>query len=66
MNENTVDLYSTFVPPQFEGQGVAAHLAEAAFNFCLENNLKMRLSCSYLAHYIKKSQNFKYAKLVVS
>ncbi|XP_034233752.1 protein NATD1-like isoform X3 [Thrips palmi] len=50
---NTLDLYHTEVPSVFRGQGVAALLAKEAFNYVLQNNLKMKLSCDYLQKYYK-------------
>ena len=49
-----VNMYTTVVPTTLEGKGVAKLLANAAFDWAVENKLNMHLSCWYLAGYIKR------------
>ncbi|KAL6067467.1 N-acetyltransferase domain-containing protein [Balamuthia mandrillaris] len=46
--DGVLDYYHTFTPPSKRGQGIAAKLATAAFDYAKENDRKMRLSCWYL------------------
>lgn len=61
-----LDLQHTMVPDVFRGKGVAAVLAKEAFDFVASNNLKTRVSCTYLVAYLDKEPNQKYKKFVVS
>ncbi|KAL6063916.1 N-acetyltransferase domain-containing protein [Balamuthia mandrillaris] len=46
--DGVLDYYHTFTPPSKRGQGIAAKLATAAFDYAKENDRKMRPSCWYL------------------
>ena len=50
----TVDMFETFVPPSLRGRGVAKLMADAAFDWAVENKMKMRLSCWYLSGYLER------------
>ena len=50
----TLDMFETFVPPSLRGRGVAKLLADAAFNWAVSNNVKVRLSCWYLEGYLER------------
>ena len=47
--ERILDISHTFTPPESRGQGCAARLCDAAFDFASENRLKVRPTCSYVA-----------------
>ena len=53
-NPLTVDMFETFVPPSLRGQGVAKLLADAAFTWAVDNNVRVRLSCWYLEGYLER------------
>ncbi|XP_054614487.1 protein NATD1-like [Dunckerocampus dactyliophorus] len=63
---NQVELLSTFVPESFRGQGVAALLSKAAFDFLLEEKLKARVSCWYIKKYIEANPRQDYKDVVIS
>lgn len=65
LEPNTIDLYHTEVPVVFRGQGIAQILAEAAFDHVVEENLKMKLSCSYLQKYIRDNPKPEYMERVI-
>jgi len=44
-----VDFCHTFVPPSKRNHGVADALATEAMNYVANNNLKVKLTCSYLS-----------------
>ena len=44
-----VDFYTTYVPDDHRGKGLAAILVESAFNWAEENSLQVAASCSYVA-----------------
>ena len=65
-DHSQVDMYETFVPTSLRGQGVAKVLAEAAFNWAVKNNLKLKLSCWYLEGYLKRHPSEDVKKLLIS
>ena len=65
MNEITLDLQHTFVPESMRGQGIAKKLAQYAFEFVSEHDLKMKLSCSYLEKYLKENPDSEHTSRVV-
>ncbi|KAH7675981.1 GNAT domain containing protein [Aphelenchoides avenae] len=60
-----LDMYHTEVPPQHRGQGLAEQLVKEAFNYCKENNLKVKPTCSYVDRYARELATEEEKKLVV-
>ena len=55
---NNLDIIHTIVPEPLEGQGIAASLVKAAFDYALENQLKPRAVCSYAVAWLKRHQEY--------
>jgi predicted GNAT family acetyltransferase len=53
-DKDTLDLYSTYTPPQLRGQGLAEKVVLAAFEYAKENNLKVIPSCWYVKKFLEK------------
>uniref|UniRef100_A0A7R9YET2 N-acetyltransferase domain-containing protein n=1 Tax=Pinguiococcus pyrenoidosus TaxID=172671 RepID=A0A7R9YET2_9STRA len=54
-----MDITHTFVPPEYRGKGVAGVLCQAAFEYCRENSLTVRPSCSYVSsRFVPKHPEF--------
>ena len=51
---NVIDLYHTFTPEELRGRGLAEQLTKSAFEFAEQHDLKIRPSCSYVQHWLKK------------
>ena len=49
----------TEVPPPFEGRGIAAKMANAAFEYAKENGFKIRSYCSYTTRYMERHPEYK-------
>jgi predicted GNAT family acetyltransferase len=47
-------LHHTEVPPQLQGQGLAAELVAAALDWARAQGLRVRPSCSYVAQYMRR------------
>jgi predicted GNAT family acetyltransferase len=47
-------LTHTEVPKGMEGNGIASHLAKAAFQFARDNELRIMPLCPYMAAYMKR------------
>ena len=62
---NQVDMFTTVVPKEMEGRGIAKLLAQAAFNFAVDNDVKMKLTCWYLAGYLERNPKETYLKQVI-
>ncbi len=56
----TIRFTSTYVPSEFEGQGIGRKLVEAGFDFADSQNLKIESSCSFVTRHLerKKHNNF--------
>lgn len=57
-----IDFTHTNVPPSLGGQGIAGRIVKAGLDYAREAGLRVRPSCSYVRHYIKKHPE--YADLV--
>ncbi|XP_006894529.1 PREDICTED: protein GTLF3B [Elephantulus edwardii] len=55
VGKRTVDLQHTEVPDAYRGRGIAKHLAKAALDFVVEEDLKAHLTCWYIQKYIKEN-----------
>lgn len=54
VDESSMTIHHTFVPPVFRGKGYAARLADAAFAFAEQSNLAIIPECSYIETYQKR------------
>ena len=64
VGENGVDMTHTGVPVELRGRGIAARLAAAAFDFAVENRLKVTPSCSYIRKFLDETENQDYKNTV--
>ncbi len=61
-DDKILDFYSTYVPTHLRGKGVAAKLAEAAFEYAEKNQYKVIPSCSFIADFVSRFP--KYQKFI--
>ena len=54
VDSETLDFYSTQVPPEARGQGLAAKLVEAGLTYARAGGFKVIPTCSYVAAYLQK------------
>ena len=57
-DEKVLDFYSTFVPPELRGSGIAAQIVKEALAYAKENHYKIKPSCSYVADYIRRHSEY--------
>jgi len=57
--DDIIDLSYAFTPTELRGKGIAKIVAEYAFNYAKENNLKVIPSCSYVRAFVKRNENYK-------
>ena len=55
---NSVEMVHVEVPAEYQGQGVAGKLAEAALNWARQQNLKVIPSCPYVKGYLGKHPEY--------
>lgn len=63
LDENTIEIYHTYVMPEYQGQQIASKLVEQLFKKLKEDNKKAIISCSYVAHWIKKHPEYENEQL---
>lgn len=51
--DNKINFYSTFVPPEFRGQGIAEKLVRTGIAWAKEQGYEMSASCWYAAKFLK-------------
>ncbi|MGL4293839.1 MAG: GNAT family N-acetyltransferase [Bacteroidales bacterium] len=54
ISNNSLDVRHTFVPNEMRGQGIAAILVKAAYDFAIENQLKPVATCSYAVVWLQR------------
>lgn len=54
-----IDMIHTFVPRQLEGQGVGSALTRYALEYARDEHLKVIPSCSFIATYIDRHNEYK-------
>jgi hypothetical protein len=58
LQNRTIALLHTEVPPELAGRGVGAKLVKAALEYARESNLTVVPLCSYAAAYIRRNQQY--------
>jgi predicted GNAT family acetyltransferase len=57
-DKGTLDLYSTYTPPQLREQGLAAKVVLAAFEYAKENHLIVIPGCWYVRKFLEKHPEY--------
>lgn len=63
LSSGDLDFYSTFVPPEGRGHGIAKKLVEAGVEYARSQNVKIKPTCSYVALYFDKHKELSELKL---
>ncbi len=48
-----IDFYSTYVPPEFRGQGLAEKLVRTGLTWAREQGFQVHASCWYVAKFLR-------------
>ena len=48
-----IDFYSTYVPPEFRGQGLAEKLVRTGLRWAREQGFQVHASCWYVAKFLR-------------
>jgi len=57
-DKETIDLYSTYTPSKLRGQGLAAKVVLAAFEYAKKQNLKVIPGCWYVRKFLEKHPEY--------
>ncbi|CAH3180775.1 unnamed protein product [Porites evermanni] len=63
---NTINMYHTQVPTELRGQGIAGQLAKAALDYAVNEDAKVKLTCTYLQKYVNDHPSPDYTSRVVA
>ncbi|XP_036693859.1 protein NATD1 [Balaenoptera musculus] len=55
VGKRIVDLQHTEVPDAYRGRGIAKHLAKAALDFVVEEDLRAHVTCWYIQKFVKEN-----------
>lgn len=58
IDETTINIYHTYVDPDYQGRHIAADLMEKLFQKLKEENKKATASCSYAKHWMEKHPEY--------
>jgi hypothetical protein len=56
---NIIDFTHTYVSPENREKGIGKKLAETAIRFAIENNFKIKTSCSFVRDYMESRDDYK-------
>ena len=54
--ENTIDYFSTFVPPEYRGHSYGDELVTYALDYARTNNLKVIATCPFVKEFLSKNE----------
>lgn len=58
ITDGALDIRHTIVPDEISGRGIAAALVKAAFDYALENKLKLVATCSYAVRWLERHPEY--------
>ncbi len=59
VNENTINMIHTYVPPELRGHQIAASLVTSGLDYAEKNNLKVIPTCSYVRAFAMRNEKYK-------
>lgn len=62
VDENTICITHTYVSDSLRGQGIAGKLVKKVIEVAINNNLKIKATCSYAISYFEKHECELYLK----
>lgn len=54
LQDGSLDILHTIVPPPLEGRGIAAALVKKAYEYAAEQRLKRKATCSYAVRWLER------------
>ena len=59
IDDESIDIYSTYVPQSHRGKGLAKTLVDSAVEYATNEGLKIKPSCSYVENYFDRKSELK-------
>lgn len=59
LQNGSLDIIHTIVPPPLEGRGIAAALVKRAYEYAVEQKLKPEATCSYAVRWLERHPEMK-------
>lgn len=59
LQNGSLDIIHTIVPPPLEGRGIAAALVKRAYEYAAEQSLKPEATCSYAVRWLERHPEVK-------
>lgn len=56
---DVLDIYHTYVPTDFRGQGIASKLVQKALDHAYEHNYKVKPTCPFVATFIEHHEAYR-------
>ena len=53
LHDQSIDFYSTYVPPEFRGKGLAEKLVRTGLAWAREQGYNIKASCWYVAKFLR-------------
>jgi predicted GNAT family acetyltransferase len=58
LDNNTMEIFRTYVPPEYRNKGLAGKVVKASLDYAKENYLKVIPICSYTEYFIEKNKEY--------
>lgn len=59
-----IELEHTIVPQSLQGKGIGKLLAEAAFEYALDKNLKVKVTCGFVQTYLQRNPKTEFKSIL--
>ena len=57
-DEKTLEFFSTYVPDEFRGKGIAGRLARTALDYARDNGYRVQPTCSFVVSFLEKHREY--------
>jgi predicted GNAT family acetyltransferase len=58
LDQDSLNILHTIVPPPLEGQGIASQLVKFTYDHALQQGLKIKATCSYAVAWLKRHPEY--------
>nr|XP_015906040.1 protein NATD1 isoform X2 [Parasteatoda tepidariorum] len=64
LKPSLIELEHTIVPESLQGKGLGKLLADAAFEYAIDKNLKVKVTCEFIQKYLEKYPRSEFNKIL--
>jgi len=58
ISDTELEYYTTFVPEELRGRGIAQIVVKAALDYARQNGFKVKPTCSFVDKYMQKNKQY--------